>query len=501
MKINLNSFNPLPADINGNLQNILDVLRAPAPKADLFVFPEASLCGCPLFDLFDDKQLLAQNLAALKTLAKETKQNALLVGYIDKENKANTTAAAFIYKGKITKIFDTETVSFQGKNIQISLSAPEDTLADPDADVVLFIHATPYIKGNVQTRLQAFQKFAKKNCVLTCACNLLGGGDGLIFDGLTAVVNPKGNLAELGELFREQVLCVDTENLNKPISYTLPLEEELIQALIFGLRDYVTKSGYDKVVFGLSGGIDSAFTAFLASRALGGESVFCISLPSYCTSDLSKTLAGQLACSLGVNLEEVGVVPALDSVKVAIGHIVSHSQDNTDQGLQTHLRATILGALANEYKAMLISTDDKSELSVGSSFVHSEAGGMLQPIGDLYKSEIYNLVNYINQKEKNLIPQGIVSRAPTSELRPNQKDEDYLPPYPTLDKILQAYWEEHLTPSEIATKLHIKAELVKEVLTKLHHSDLQRRQAAPTLQVSACPLSKWLRPVIKNVNL
>lgn len=500
MKINLVSFNPLAADAAGNARKAAEVLRAPAPEAELVVFPEAALCGCPLFDLFDDKRLAAQNTAALKELAKETKKSACVLGYLDHRSGQNVTAAAYIYKGKITKIFDTETVSLNGKNLQITLDDPQNAQADPDADAVIFTLARPYQKGNVSPRLEALKKFAKKNGVPALLCNLLGGGDGMIFDGLCAMADKKGALVFCSELFREQVSAVELEEKYPSVSYKTPVLQELLDALSFGLRDYVHKSGADKVVFGVSGGIDSAFTAALAARALGGESVYCVSLPSYCTSDLSKSLAGRLAVKLGVNLEEVGVRPVLESVKEAASHIVSHLKDATQQELQSRLRTVILAALANEYNAMLISTDDKSENAVGSVVLYGDAGGCLQPLGDLYKTEIYELAEYLN-KEEELIPRGIIERAPTSELSPNQKDEDSLPPYPVLDKILRAYLEDGLTLDETVKKLRVKKETVADVLARVNRADLKRRQTAPCLQVSGRPYAAVLRPVIKKINL
>lgn len=500
MKINLTSFNPLSADMSGNSRKIIELLRAPALQADLLVLPEAALCGCPLFDLFDDKRLQAQNTVALKEIAKETKKTACVLGYLEKDGKAHTTAVAYIYKGKITKIFDSEVVSLNGKNIQITLADPQDFQPDPDADLVLFVLARPYIKGNISSRLDALKKFAKKYVCPSCLCNLLGGGDGMIFDGLTAVADKKGSLVLMGELFREQVITFDLDEKYTPISYKKELLEELLEALSFGVRDYAHKSGFDQVVFGLSGGIDSAVTAVLAARALGGESVHCVSLPSLCTSDLSKTLAAKLAVKLGVNLEEVGVNPVFQKINESFEHIVSQPKDVTQQELQSRLRTTILGALAAEYNAMLISTDDKSENAVGSTVLYGDAGGSLQPLGDLYKTEIYELAEYIN-KEEEIIPLGIIERAPTSELSPNQKDEDHLPPYSVLDKILRAYLEDKLTADEISKKYRVQSIVVQNVLSRVNHADLKRRQIAPVLQVSQNPFSSILRPIIKKINL
>ena len=322
----------------------------------------------------------------------------------------------------------------------------------------------------------------------------------MIFDGLTAAADAKGNLVYLGELFKEQLETFDTEEKHKPVSYHLPAIEELVEALSFGVADYVTKSGFDKVVLGVSGGIDSAVTAALAARALGGESVFCISLPSYCTSDLSKTLAGKLAVQLGVNLEEVGVKPLLETSKESLAHIVSHPKDLTTQALQSRLRTDILAALAAEYHALLLSTDDKSESLVGPLMIYGQSEGDLQPIGDLYKTEVYEIADWLN-KQGNFIPRGIIERAPTSELKPNQKDEDELPPYGVLDKLLKGYMEEGKTPEELAKKLRLKTDTVKKVLSRVNQADRSRRKMAPALQVSDRPLSLRLRPIIKKINL
>lgn len=501
MKITLASFNPLAGAVASNARQIVDLLKSPAPKGNLLVLPEAALCGCPLFDLFEDKQLLSQNLTALKEIAKFTKETALLLGYIDKQDKQPVTAAAFIYKGKITKIFDSEIIELNGQSFQVVIGAgPADCTADDDVESIIFLHNQPYKKGNITTRLDGLKKFAKRNAVVALECNLLGGGDGMIFDGLTVAADAKGNLIACGELWREQLLTVDTEAKNQPVSYNTPWQQELLNALSFGLRDYAQKSGYDKVIFGVSGGIDSAFTAVIAARALGGESVHCLSLPSYCTSDLSKSLAGKLAAKLRVNLEQVEVRPAMSALKESMGHIVSHAKDSTDQELQSRLRTTILGALANEYHALLISTDDKSEAAVGSVVLYGDAGGCLCPLGDLYKTEIYELAKFINKKEE-IIPSGIIERAPTPELRPNQKDEDDLPPYPVLDKILRAYVQEHQTAGDISKKLRVKADVVKDVLTRVNQAELKRRLSAPVLQVSEYPLAQTLYPIIKKIEL
>lgn len=499
MKINVSSFNPLTADIRGNKERIIALLKAPAPVADLLLLPEAALCGCPLFDLFEDERLLKENASALKEIAKETQHTACVLGFQEKQGKEPVSAAAFLYKGKMTKIYDTETVEFKGKTLQIVLSDLENA-PKLDADIILYIYARPYEKGNVAERLALLKKQAKKRGVPVVSCNLLGGGDGLIFDGLCAVANRKGELTLLGELFREHINTWDEDEKSAPLSYEADPRGEVLDALSFGLGDFVQKAGYSKVVFGLSGGLDSAITAVLAASALGGESVYAVSLPSYCTSDLSKSLAGQLARSLGINLEEVAVQPVLDGFKTAVGHIASHLQDKTEQQLQSRIRANLLLTLGREYGALPLSTDDLSELSVGSCVLYGDTVGRLLPLGDVFKTELYELAAYINQKRE-IIPQGIISRPPTSELRPNQKDEDTLPPYAVLDKIIPLYVAEQNTPAEIARKCKLPAEKVTEVCRLIDKADYKRTQTAPILKVTCRLFTDLQRPVIKKINL
>ena len=499
MKINLASFNPLTADVSANAQHIIALLKAPAPKADLLLLPEAALCGCPMLDLFEDERLLKQSAAALKEIAKLTQNTACVLGFQDKLGKEFVTAAAFIYKGKITKIYDSETISFAGQTLQIVLGPLQDAPRE-DADVILHLTARPYEKGNVAERLDELKKQAKKRGTVILECNLLGGGDGLIFDGLCAAATKRGELSLLGELFREHINTWDSEEKPQIVSYKADPRGEVLDALSFGLGDFVQKAGYSKVIFGLSGGLDSAVTAVLAASALGGESVYAVSLPSYCTSDLSKSLAGQLARNLGINLEEVAVKPVLDGMKNAVGHIVSHLKDITEQKLQSRLRANILFTLGGEYGAMPISTDDLSELSVGSCVLYGDTAGRLLPLGDVFKTELYDLAAYIN-KNREIIPQGIIDRAPTSELRPNQKDEDTLPAYPLLDKIIPLYVAQRLTPQEIARKCKASVQTVTEVCRLIDGADYKRAQTAPILKVTRRLFTDLQRPVTKKINL
>lgn len=501
MKIAIESFNPRSADIKTNKELVLHALRLASLQAELVVFPEAALCGCPLYDLFEDKELMRQNAQALKEIAQATKQTACILGYMDYLNKEPTTAAAFIYKGKITKIFDTETVELNGKTLQIvlgDLSCYKNL--NKDADYLINVCAAPYRKRELTRRLQGLQKAAKKLGTPLIHCNLLGGGDGLLFDGLCSVHSSKGETLLTSEGFTSQQIVYDTEEKYKPVSFKLPELEELLRALTFGLKDFVTKCGIDKVIFGSSGGLDSAVVAVLAARAFGGESVYSISLPFRYTSEASKELAAQLAKNLKINFEEIPLKPIFDSLKESVLHISSHPKDLTEQNMQARIRANILMTLSSELNAMLIATGNKSEAAVGYCTIYGDTCGFILPLADIYKSDLYDLARYIN-KEEELIPQGIIDRAPSAELATGQKDQDSLPAYPVLDNIIRGYLEEHLAPADIAKKYKVKLPVVLEVLERINLSDFKRKQCAPIIQISEHCLGNMQRPIAKKINL
>lgn len=498
MKIYAASFNPRAADVSANSANIIRLLKAASAQADMLLLPEAALIGCPLYDLFDDKRLIKQNLAALKEIAKHTKDTACVLGYVDYEAKEPTTAAAFIYKGKITKIFDAETLEFKGQTLQICLGDITRYKSAPDADAVLNLCALPYRQGETPSRMDHLKKAAKRFGAPLLALNLLGGGDGLVFDGRCCALNRKGKFTFVSEPFKEQGFVWDPQAKASAVSFKYHEMQELLDALTFSVRDQVIKCGMDKVVLGLSGGLDSAVVAVLAARALGGESVWGVGLPFRYTSQLSKDLAEALAKNLKINHERIPINAAFEAVKTGIRYISSHPKDLTEQNLQARLRANILMTLSSELGAMVLSCGNKSEAAVGYCTLYGDTCGGLMPLGDVYKSDLYKLARYIN-KDKEIIPQGIIDRAPTAELATGQTDQDSLPPYPVLDKIIRAYWEEQLSAVEIVKKYKISKAVVTDVLVRIDGTDFKRRQCPPATQISRFVLGERLRPIAKKI--
>ena len=498
MKIYAASFNPRAADIAANAENIIRLLKTASAQADLLLLPEAALTGCPLYDLFDDKRLMKQNLDALKEIARHTKDIACVLGYLDYEAKEPTTAAAFIYKGKITKIFDSESVALKGQTLQICLGDITQYKSAPDADAVLNLYALPYRRGETPARMDAFKKAVKKFGAPLLSLNLLGGGDGLVFDGRCAALNRKGGFTFIGGQFAEQAFVWDSEENPADIPFKYDETEELLQALSFSIHDQVIKCGMDKVVLGLSGGLDSAVVAVLAARALGGESVWAVGMPFRYTSELSKQLAEALAKNLKINHERIPIGPAFEAVKAGVLHISSHPKDLTEQNLQARLRANVLMTLSSELGAMVLSCGNKSEAAVGYCTLYGDTCGGLMPLGDVYKSDLYKLAQHIN-KEREIIPQGIIDRAPTAELATGQTDQDSLPPYPVLDKIIRAYWEEQLPAADIVQKYKIAKHTVADVVARIDAADFKRRQCPPITQTSRFALTEPLRPIAKKI--
>ena len=526
MKIALAQINTTVGDLAGNEARILDsAARARSEGVDLVLFPELAITGYPPRDLLLKKDFIAGNLAVLQRLAAASGPAALLVGYVG-ENKNTpgrdvTNAAALLQDGHIVAtraktllptydVFDEDRYFEPARNnapLSIAnqicgVTICEDIWndedfwphrryrANPAGDVLaagarhLFnISASPWHVGKEKLRAQIVASLARKSGRPIALCNLVGGNDELIFDGHSLVFNAAGALIAQGRAFEEDFVVVDTEN-SPPISpVPAPEEEYVYRALVLGLRDYFHKCGFQSAVLGLSGGIDSAVVACLARAALGPDHVQGVSLPSQFSSQGSLDDARLLAQRLGLRYDVIPIQPCFQAVKQQVKPVFGgRPEDTTEENIQARLRGVILMALSNKFGSLLLTTGNKSELAVGYCTLYGDMCGGLAVISDVPKTMVYRLAHWIN-RDHEVIPAASITKAPSAELRPNQTDQDSLPPYETLDAILEQYVVHGRSSAEIA-RLGYAPETVKQVIRLIDVNEYKRRQAAPGLKVT-----------------
>jgi NAD+ synthase (glutamine-hydrolysing) len=531
MKIAIAQINPTIGDIQGNKDKILSNIRnAKAIGADLVVFPEMALVGYPPMDLLLNKKLIRDNLDAVNDIAARSSDIAVICGYVeyDKDNPPLLfNAAAFMNKGKIVSkhyktllptydVFDEmryfspakkqKPVKFRGKSIGITICEdiwnddydsgnslvigrkyevdPVEILAGKNIDLMINISASPYVKGKNELKWNMISKIASKYSLPIIYVNQIGGNDSLIFDGNSFFVNSKGSFNKFADGFKEDLVVVDIDGRNKKI---VPEEngiEDIRKALVLGIGDYFHKCGFKSAVLGLSGGIDSALTAALAVQALGSDKVTGITMPSVYSSKGSIDDSRRLAQNLGIRFEEIEIKEAFDSYNILLSDIFKGLQrDVTEENLQARIRSNILMAASNKFGSLLLTTGNKSELAMGYCTLYGDMAGGLAVISDLPKNMVYELARHINS-EKEIIPPDSLSKAPSAELRENQKDQDTLPPYEILDRILECYIEKQMSADEIIAQ-GFDGRIVKEVLAAVNRSEYKRRQAAPGLKVTS----------------
>ena len=543
MKIALAQLNPTVGDLTGNAAKILAAYqRGVAAKAALVVCPELSLTGYPPRDLLLKKLFVAQNLEALGRLAAATGPTGLLVGYVgensDRPGRPVTNSVALLQHGKIVAtrsktllptydVFDEDRyfqpaaenlpVEFDGRKIALTICEdiwndadfwpdrryqrnPPVELAAAGAEIIFNLSASPWHVGKNQTRREMLHSLALKTKRPVVFCNQTGGNDELIFDGDSLVFDADGELIAQGKLFEEDFIVVALERrspnrlgssatlqsradseIGAP---TLPGEEELIyRALVLGLRDYLHKCGFQSAVLGLSGGIDSAITAVLAAEALGKENVRGISLPSQFSSQHSLDDARVLAERLGIHYDVVPIQPAFATVKQTLQPLFTgRAEDTTEENIQARLRAVMLMALSNKFGSLLLTTGNKSELAVGYCTLYGDMCGGLAVISDVPKTTIYRLAKWINRAQE-IIPDSSITKPPSAELRPNQTDQDSLPPYEVLDAILDLYVVQGKSAAEILAAGFAEP-TVRRILRLIDANEYKRRQSAPGLKVT-----------------
>jgi NAD+ synthase (glutamine-hydrolysing) len=531
MKIALGQINTTVGDLDGNLRLMVRFARdANSRGADLVVFPELSLNGYPPRDLVEKPGFLRSTEEGLHQLAAETKDLglAIICGYAGRApkdaGKSAANCAAVIEQGEITfrqtkmllptyDVFD-EARNFAAaesqevciiKGVPVALAICEDAWNDKQfwerplyrenpveqliakgAQLLVVINGSPYNAGKRELRRAMFQELSRHYHVPAVYLNMVGGNDQLVFDGSSFVVGADGGVIASAPSFEEALVMADTEAGAGEIRETLPdVHEAVYQALVLGTRDYLRKCGFERVLLGLSGGIDSSLTAVLAVDAVGKENVVGVAMPGPYSSDHSMTDARRLAENLGIRFEVASIADAwgqmLQSLKPIFGDA---PPDVTEENIQARLRGMTLMALSNKWNALVLTTGNKSELAVGYCTLYGDMCGGLAVISDVPKTMVYELARVANRRHPDAIPENVFRKPPSAELRPDQKDSDSLPEYDQLDRILKAYVEDYRTPREIAETLSLPIQTVRDIANKVDRNEYKRQQAAPGLKVT-----------------
>jgi NAD+ synthetase len=530
MKVALVQTNPTIGDIDDNANRVLEGLRQAAEcQAGLAVFPEQTLIGYPAKDLLLRREVIDRNLEALERIAAHTERVAAVVGYAEWNaepyGRPLLNAAALLAEGRVRArwrkrllptydVFDEARYFESGPphpvielgGVRLGVSICEDLwsreemlgqplysfdpirdLAAAGAQVLLNVSASPYFLGKHELRLRLMAEHARRGRVPILFVNQVGGNDELLFDGASSVVAADGRLVGQARAFSEDLLLVDLDNLAATRCEPQPIGmASLHDALVMGLRDYVRKCGFRDAVVGLSGGVDSAVVAALAAAALAPANVHGVAMPGRYSSDHSLADAQALADNLGIRFSVIGIEPMHAAFESRLqSHFAGRPPDIAEENIQARCRGAILMALSNKFGSLLLTTGNKSELAVGYCTLYGDMAGGLAVISDVPKTMVYRLAEHINARAgRPLIPHRTLTKPPSAELRPNQTDQDSLPPYDLLDEILERYEVRLQSPEEIVAAGFDRG-VVADVIRRIHASEYKRQQAAPGLKVTS----------------
>jgi NAD+ synthetase len=529
VKIALAQIDPTVGDFTGNLNKIIATsTRAAALGARLTVFSELAICGYPPADFLEKPSFLARCRSAVDELAAATSSlsTAVLAGVAlpapAESGKPAVNAAVLLDGGQLLleqhkrllpfyDVFDEQryfapartqqVVELDGVRIAITICEdawndknfwprrlytvdPMEELMRQHPDLHINLSSSPFWHSKRAIRREMLAAIARRDGVPVLMSNQVGGNDSLIFDGSSLALNTRGELIAQAASFEEDLLLLDP--FNAPV---LPVLEDddtaaAYRALVLGTRDYVRKCGFSKALVGLSGGIDSALVAAIATEALGAENVIAVGMPSPYSSKGSIDDSRQLAENLGIRFEVIGISGLFAGFTHALeAQFAGMKADTTEENIQSRIRGTLLMALSNKFSALVLTTGNKSEMAVGYCTLYGDMVGALAVIGDLVKTRVYAVCQWLN-RDRALIPASILEKPPSAELRPDQKDTDSLPPYEVLDPILEAYVERYETPERIAEANGFPLALVQQVVRLVERSEYKRQQAAPVLKVT-----------------
>src|SRR5947208_6448883 len=533
MKIGLAQINPTVGDLKGNCERIISAYeRLAAAGAELVLTPELAITGYPPQDLVLKSRFVPENLAILDKLHAHVRDAALLVGFVDRNDgrgKPFRNAPALLERGKPIRktyksllptddVFDedryfepasrVETFEVRGQKIGVTICEdiwtehylprplydvdPVGKLVEQGAEIIVNLSSSPFALHKPAIRYELVAGSARAHQRPICYCNLVGGNDQLIFDGNSIAVTPAGKLIAQLAAFREEEKVVDTDSTEAIEFHEGKTSEQLFAALSLGVRDYFRKCNFHSAVVGLSGGVDSAVTAVIAVDALGAENVTGVSMPSPYSSRGSIDDALALAHNLGIKILEIPITDAFNDFKAQFNEIFKALPENeTEENMQPRLRAMTLMALSNKFGHLLLTTGNNSELAVGYCTLYVDIAGGLAVISDVPKTMVYELARWINSDysarsgcKDEIIPRSTIEKPPSAELKPNQKDQDFLPPYEILDEILRLYVEENLSARDIIAH-GLDEKTVRWVQRRIDLNEYKREQAAPGLKVTS----------------
>ncbi|MCX5813172.1 MAG: NAD+ synthase [Proteobacteria bacterium] len=559
-RIAVAQINTTVGDLEGNCKKMKDYVEMAADmKADIAVFPELAITGYPPEDLLLKPKFIEDNLKALQCFYKSVGKIVVVCGFVDRKDKKYFNAAAIIYNGKVSGVYHKmllpnygvfdekrhfisgeEILTFIHNGLHFGVNICEDIWhrkgptkiqAAMGAQLILNINASPYHAGKAALRTKIVKEEAKANKVSIVYANLVGGQDELVFDGQSMIVNADGRVIARALPFKEDLLLADLPVDNNTYevykqqqadvntrTIVLPGEgtkeenrvmipgrrvhrlnpiTEIYQALLLGIGDYVKKNGFQKVALGLSGGIDSAIVAALAVDALGSQNVVGVFMPSRYTSEESVVDANGLALNLGIKLHNIPIEGIYSAYLLTLSSFFEGLSENvTEENIQARIRGNILMALSNKFGWLVLTTGNKSEMSVGYATLYGDMAGGFAVIKDVPKTLVYEIARYRN-KLGMVIPERVIIKEPTAELKPDQKDSDTLPPYEMLDKILKAYIEEDKHAGEISSSIAASG-FIEKTFLMVDNSEYKRRQSPIGIKITPKAFGKDRRMPITN---
>lgn len=539
VRVGLGQFNAVVGDLAGNAQKMRSMYgRALESQVDLLVFPELAVCGYPPEDLLYRKEFLRANRLTVEKLAVDCPQNTIIVGFAEEHEGQRYNSAAALQGGKVIEIYrkgmlpnygvfdekryfqaGAEPALIRLGDLKIALTICFDIwniewlrgfLKDlGPIGMILNISASPFHSGKIKKREDLVGRCAREFGCAVSYCNLVGGQDELVFDGRSMFADSGGKVVAQARAFDEDLLIADI-NVDaggavvvRPIQPWTPqpsnLIDEIYQALVLGTRDYARKNGFEKALLGLSGGVDSSVTAAIAAAALGAQNVVGVSMPSRFNSAETKSDAQRVAGNLGIGFFMIPIEPMLKQFDEAL--TTAEGWDNRGiayENLQARIRGCILMSLSNQLGSLVLTTGNKSETAVGYATLYGDTAGGFGVIKDVPKTVVYQLAEHINKTAgRRIIPAAVISRAPSAELRPNQKDADSLPDYDVLDKILEGYVEEDKSAQELIDS-HLPPDLVRKVIRMVDRNEYKRRLCPPGIKITPKAFGKDRRLPITN---